>query len=140
MDEPLGTAIPVPVAGAYAHIDVAEQAAAITALHGPDPAAMVAAVLETPQRYVPPVLYAPAAVLFARGRRAEGGFWYYAAQLRARFDVRRCADPTVDGAVAILRERYGGADRQVGVHGSSAVAARDHRAVGGLGPRHPARL
>ncbi|MGI5125873.1 hypothetical protein ACQEVB_03560 [Pseudonocardia sp. CA-107938] len=93
--------------GEHAEIDVAGQAETIAALHGPDPAAAVEAVLAAPQRHTPPVLCALAAALFAGGRHEEGATWFYAAQLRARFDVMRCADPTVGGAVAILRERYG---------------------------------
>jgi hypothetical protein len=105
--EPPGTPIVVTPTGEHAEIDVAGEAEAITALHGPEPAAAVEAVLAAPHRHTPPVLSALAAALFAGGRREEGATWYYAAQLRARFDVERCADPTVGDAVAILRERYG---------------------------------
>ncbi len=106
-DQPPAGPIVVNPTGEHAEIDVSGEAETITALHGPDPSATVEAVLAAPHRHTPPVLYALAAALFAGGRREEGATWYYSAQLRARFDVERCADPTVEGAVAILRERYG---------------------------------
>jgi hypothetical protein len=107
MDEPLGHQVPVRPAGEYAAIDVSGQNAALAALHGPDPARAVAAVLATPQRYAPPVLAAAAAELFAAGRRDEAAFWFYAAQLRARFDANRAADPTAGAAVEVLSQHYG---------------------------------
>jgi hypothetical protein len=107
MDHPLGHRVPVPPSGERAMIEVAGQKAAVVALHGPDPAPVVAAVLAFPQAYAPPVLGALAAVLFARGERDEAAFWFYAAQLRARFDANRCADPTAAGAVGVLTRRYG---------------------------------
>jgi len=106
-DEQVGNTVFVTPTGEHAEIDVSGAAETITALHGPDPTATIEAVLAAPQRHTPPVLYALAAALFAGGRREEGATWYYSAQLRARFDVERCADPTVEDAVAILRERYG---------------------------------
>jgi hypothetical protein len=107
MDEPLGHHIPVRPAGEHATIDVEGQNAALAALHGRDPAGAVAAVLAAPQRYAPPVLAAAAVELFAAGRRDEAVFWFYAAQLRARFDANRAADRTAGGAVAALTQHYG---------------------------------
>jgi hypothetical protein len=91
----------------HAAVDVTGAAELIAALHGPAPAAAVTTVLAAPHRHLPPVLHALAAALFAGGHREEGATWYHVAQLRTRFDVARCADPTVGGAVAILRQRYG---------------------------------
>jgi hypothetical protein len=110
MDAPLGHRVPVPPAPTHAEIDVVRQNAALAALHGAEQAwraQTVAAVLAAPQAYAPPVLAALAAVLFAGDRRGEAAFWFYAAQLRARFDANRCADPTAAGAVAVLTQRYG---------------------------------
>jgi hypothetical protein len=107
MDEPLGHQIPVRPAGEYATIDISRQHAALAALHGPDPGPAVAAVLAAPQRYAPPVLAAAAAELFVAGRRDEAVFWFYAAQLRARFDANRAADPTAGAAVGALTRHYG---------------------------------
>ncbi len=45
-----------------------------------------------PQNFAPPVLYALANVLFERGEKDDAAFWFYAGQLRARFDANRCAD------------------------------------------------
>jgi hypothetical protein len=110
MDAPLGHRIPVPPAGEHATIDVARHNAAMAALHGAEQAwraQIVAAVLAAPQAHPPPVLAALAAALFADGRSAEAAFWFYAAQLRARFDANRCAHPSAAGAVAVLTQRYG---------------------------------
>jgi hypothetical protein len=96
--------------GPHAAIDVVEQNAAIAALHGRGEVAreqMVAAILQEPERFAPPVLSTLAAVLFAQGERDEAVFWYQAGQLRARFDADRCADRTAGAAVAVLRQRNG---------------------------------
>lgn len=110
MDEPLGHHIPIRPTGEHAEIDVRQQAAAMAALHGSDRALraqMVDEVLALPQSSAPPVLVALAAALFADGRRDEAAFWFYAGQLRARFDANRSADPSASGAVAALTQRYG---------------------------------
>ncbi|WP_219412864.1 hypothetical protein [Pseudonocardia nigra] len=110
MDEPAGARVTLTPGGAYAEIDVAGQNAAVGALLGPDEAGRaraVTAVLEAPGRFAPPVLYALSEVLSVYGERDEGAFWFYAAQLRARFDANRCTDPTAAAAVGSLNERFG---------------------------------
>jgi hypothetical protein len=61
-----------------------------------------------PERFAPPVLFALSEVLLERGRPAEAAFWFYAAQVRSRFDANRCTDPTAGSAVGVLTERFGG--------------------------------
>lgn len=110
MSEPIGHRIPVTPTGEHSAIDVAGQRAALAALSGPERgrrAETVLAVLDDPARFAPPVLYALATALFADGRHEEGAFWFYAAQVRTRFDVTRCADVTARGAAAILTEHHG---------------------------------
>jgi hypothetical protein len=60
-----------------------------------------------PQNFAPPVLYALANVLFERGEKDDATFWYYAGQLRARFDANRCADVTARQAVRELNRSFG---------------------------------
>lgn len=98
--------IPVAPTGEYASIDTADQQAAFAALAGPEPAWAIRAVLDAPERFAPPVLYALGTVLFAADPE-RGAFWFYAAQVRTRFDVNRCADPTASGAAAILAAHHG---------------------------------
>lgn len=99
----------IPV-GEHATIDTAAARQTLTALLGPDARARrraVAAVSAAPERQAPPVLYALSAALVDLGRPAEASFWFYAAQVRARFDANRCADPSAGAAVTALNERFG---------------------------------
>jgi hypothetical protein len=94
---------PAPVAPPDIRMTLAE-------LHSPRPAERdraVDAVRASPEHYPPPVLYALALALFQRGEPDAAVFWYHAGQLRARFDVERCADPTVAGVMTQLRRQYG---------------------------------
>lgn len=93
-----------------APIDVTPMRTALAELHSPRRTrrdAAVDAVRTSPQGFPPPVLYALAHALFTRGERDAALFWYHAGQLRARFDVERCADPTVVDVVERLRGQYG---------------------------------
>jgi hypothetical protein len=64
-------------------------------------------VQQSPDRYAPPVFYALSKVLFDAGKKDEAAFWFYAGQLRARFDANRCADVSARAAVNMLNEEYG---------------------------------
>lgn len=64
-------------------------------------------VLERPQSVNPPVLYALASELFKQGKKDEAAFWYYAGQIRARFDANRCADASARQAVNVLSQEFG---------------------------------
>lgn len=103
---------PVDLAPAdLAPIDVQDLHRTLAALHSPrraDRDAAAATVLAAPQRHAPPALSALAHALFRRGNPDAALFWYHAGQLRARFDVERCADPTVADVPALLRRQYGG--------------------------------
>ncbi|MEJ8280624.1 hypothetical protein [Pseudonocardia spirodelae] len=67
-----------------------------------------AAVLVAPHRQMPPVLFALSENLVAHGAMPEAARWFYAAQLRARYDACRCTDTTAAQALAVLRDRFGG--------------------------------
>jgi hypothetical protein len=60
-----------------------------------------------PENYAPPVFYVLSNVLFQDGQKDEGAFWFYAGQLRARFDANRCADSSARQAVGVLNQNYG---------------------------------
>ncbi|WP_158000173.1 DUF6683 family protein, partial [Melaminivora alkalimesophila] len=84
---------------------------ALQALGSPDAATRqraIAQVQEAPQRYAPPVLYALSHVLMQQGRNDQAMFWFYAGQLRGRYDANRCADVSARQAIAVLNQRYGG--------------------------------
>jgi hypothetical protein len=96
--------------GAYGKIDVGLANRTLeTLLRGKDAErdAAVEAVLRAPEKYAPPVFFALSNVLFDRGRKDDGAFWFYAGQLRARYDANRCADVSARGAVGVLTERFG---------------------------------
>jgi hypothetical protein len=67
----------------------------------------IESVEASPDTCPPPVLYVLSNVLFQRDKKDEAAFWFYAAQLRARFDANRCADKSARQAVTILNNEYG---------------------------------
>ena len=67
----------------------------------------VASITTHPDNYAPPVFYALSHALFQEGKKDEGAFWFYAGQLRARFDANRCADVSARQAVGALNQSYG---------------------------------
>ena len=70
--------------------------------------ARVKDIRANPQNYAPPVFYLLSRVLFQSGLKDEAAFWFYAGQLRARYDANRCADPSAAQAVASLNDSFGG--------------------------------
>lgn len=96
--------------GEYAKIDVQLANQAIAALQGgsdAERARAIEAVLAAPQRYAPAVFYVLSQALFAQDRKDDAAFWFYAGQLRARYDANRCADVSARQAVAVLNQEYG---------------------------------
>lgn len=67
----------------------------------------IATVKRNPQLYNPTVFYKLSEILFAKGEKDDAMFWFYAGQLRARYDANRCADETARTAVSVLNENYG---------------------------------
>lgn len=65
------------------------------------------AIVDAPGQYLPPALYALSYSLFAAGAKEEASFWFYAGQLRARFDANRSLDTSASGVVGLLNEKYG---------------------------------
>ncbi|HEV2211976.1 MAG TPA: hypothetical protein VGS99_01390 [Gammaproteobacteria bacterium] len=95
--------------GEYAKIDTQLARSTLKALQGTaaQQNAAVAAVLKSPKDYEPQVFYALSSVLFAKGRRDEAAFWFYAGQLRAKYDANRCADDSASQELSILNDQYG---------------------------------
>lgn len=69
-------------------------------------------VLKNPNNYNPTVLFALSEVLFNTNKKNEACFWFYVAQLRARYDANRCMDKTAASGLSVLNERYGSAINQ----------------------------
>jgi hypothetical protein len=96
--------------GDYAKIDVGlANRTVATLLRGKvaERNAAVEAVQKSPEKYAPPVLFALSNVLFDRGLKDDGAFWFYAGQLRARYDANRCSDVSARAAVGVLTEKFG---------------------------------
>jgi hypothetical protein len=64
-------------------------------------------VLNNPNYFNPPVVYALSKELFTRGRKREAAYWFYVGQLRARYDANLCLDNTAEQGVSILTDMYG---------------------------------
>lgn len=96
--------------GAYAQIDTRQIVATMQVLAAgtaEDQAKLIAAVRTDAQDYAPPTFYALSKALFDEGHKEEGAFWFYAGQLRGRFDANRCTDASAAQAIAALNDRYG---------------------------------
>lgn len=96
--------------GIYAEIDVEKSNGILNFLiQGEDEVKMKAAneVLKHPDDYNPTVLFALSEVLFKTDKKDTACFWFYAAQLRARYDANRCMDKSAVSGLTVLNERYG---------------------------------
>lgn len=96
--------------GVYAEIDTRlaiETIEALTAGGKKKRAEAIAAIEANPAEYAPPVFYVLSHVLFEKGDKDRAAFWFYAGQLRARFDANRCAEVSARQKVAVLNEQFG---------------------------------
>jgi hypothetical protein len=64
-------------------------------------------ILSNPNNYNPPVLYALSKELFEENKKDEAMYWFYIAQLRARYDSNLCLDASAKQGVGILNGTYG---------------------------------
>jgi hypothetical protein len=102
-------------AGQYAEIDIKQTREAMQLLATgtmSERGAAIAGISAHSEQYAPPVFYAMSEALFQAGNRDEAAFWFYAGQLRARFDANRCTDESARQAVPALNQRYGPAINQ----------------------------
>ncbi len=94
----------------HAQIDTRLANETISALMNGDAEAkqrVIAQIREHPENFAPPVFYVLSEVLFQLGDKDEAAFWFYAGQLRARFDANRCTDISARQAVSVLNDRFG---------------------------------
>jgi hypothetical protein len=105
-----GETVTVEPVGEYAEIDTKLAIGTLQSLQSGSPEdrqRSVALVQAHPENYAPPVFYALSAALFESGKKDEAAFWFYAGQLRARFDANRCADVSARAAPGALNARFG---------------------------------
>ncbi len=67
----------------------------------------IADIKAAPDKYAPPVFYLLSSVLFQEGKKDDAMFWFYAGQLRARYDANRCADISARSGVGVLNMQFG---------------------------------
>lgn len=96
--------------GVFAEIDVKAQNETVDAINSEskkDKKQAIQKVMDNPNNYNPPVVYALSHELFEKGKKDEACYWFYLAQLRARYDANLCKDKSAVQAVGILNNQYG---------------------------------
>lgn len=96
--------------GVFSEIVVEKNNETIKTLQGNDKKQKkqtIETVINNPGDYNPPVLYALSRELFSQGDKDEATFWFYVAQLRARYDANLCMDNSAKQAVSVLNNEYG---------------------------------
>lgn len=96
--------------GEYATIDTSKTIEAMDVLVGTDDQARLDKLTEITNhsdQYAPPVFYLISHILFQNDQKDSALFWFYAGQLRGRFDANRCTDKTAVQAITVLNQRYG---------------------------------
>lgn len=96
--------------GVFSEIVVDKHNEVIKTLQGKDKKQkkqIIETIIKNPNDYNPPVLYALSRELFSQGDKDEATFWFYVAQLRARYDANLCMDNSAKQAVSVLNNEYG---------------------------------
>lgn len=116
-NEALAKDIVVESTGEYAKIDTTLLKEAMTKLRSADKAVRLQEISEIKahaDKYAPPVFYLMSNVIFNDADKADtsakddAAFWFYAGQLRGRFDANRCADKSARSGIGVLNMEYGG--------------------------------
>ncbi|QKJ31010.1 hypothetical protein HQ865_15025 [Mucilaginibacter mali] len=97
----IGTQHVVEPTGNYKQIDLSKELLVISRISDPNnkqKAKLIDSVESVTNNFTPSVLYILSSVLFSDNQKERGMFWFYVAQLRARYDVNRCADKTASAA------------------------------------------
>jgi hypothetical protein len=87
--------------GVYREIDTKNDVRVMASLLDPGNSTkskLIDSIIQLPNNYDPPVLYVLSNVFFTSGKYNDAIFWFYLAQLRARYDVNRCTDKTASAA------------------------------------------
>ena len=88
-------------AGEYKQIDLSEELAIIKRITDPNNSKkdqLIDSIQRSVNNFTPSLLYIMSAVIFQEGRQESGMYWFYLAQLRARYDANRSADKTASAA------------------------------------------
>ncbi|HEY9833590.1 MAG TPA: hypothetical protein V6D26_23765 [Stenomitos sp.] len=96
--------------GVFEEIDVARQNGAVEILNGNNKERKqqtVDSIVSNPNFYIPPVIYALSRELFNQDKKDDAMYWFYVAQLRARYDANLCMDISAKQAVSVLNGEYG---------------------------------
>lgn len=96
--------------GNFKEIDVTRHNEAIEILNGKNKnlkKQTVNSILKKPNFYNPPVIYALSRELYSQDKKDDATYWFYVAQLRARYDSNLCMDNSAKQAVSILNNGYG---------------------------------
>jgi hypothetical protein len=96
--------------GVFKEIDVARHNEAIDILNGKDKKLKmqtVDSILKNPNFYNPPVIYTLSRELFNQDKKDDATYWFYVAQLRARYDANLCMDNSAKQAVSVLNGENG---------------------------------
>jgi hypothetical protein len=96
--------------GVFEEIDVTRHNDAIEFLNGNNKQIKqqtVDNILKNPNFYNPPVIYALSHELFNQDKKDDAMYWFYIAQLRARYDANLCMDNSAKQAVSVLNGEYG---------------------------------
>ncbi len=96
--------------GVFKEIDIARHNEAIAILKGNNKQLKqqtVDSILNNPHYFNPTVLYVLSRELFNQGQKEDAMFWFYVAQLRARYDANLCMENSAKQIVAVLNGEYG---------------------------------
>lgn len=96
--------------GVFKEIDVVRHNEAIGILNGNDKKLKqqtVNGILKNPNFYNPPVIYVLSRELFNQDKKEDAMYWFYVAQLRARYDANLCMDNSAKQAISVLNGEYG---------------------------------
>jgi len=102
--------IEVHPAGVYATINTAGDIKMMKILTQGSPTAKangIKTVLQSPTKFSPGALFALSAALAETGKSSEAMFWFLVADIRARYDAKRCADDSARPGASILRAQFG---------------------------------
>ncbi len=96
--------------GVFKDIDVSRHNETIDILRGKNKKSKkqtIDSILNSPNYYNPTVIYALSKELFNQNKKDNAMYWFYVAQLRARYDANLCMDKSAKQAVSVLNNEYG---------------------------------